>query len=63
MRAVDHAPFEQAALARAAGAVAAAVRQANALADRGAEDRFVAIDAEAAAARLQGDGEGHRGRS
>ena len=35
VRAVDHAAFEQPALARAAGAVAAAVGQADALADGG----------------------------
>ena len=38
VRAVDHAAFEQPALARAAGAVAAAVGQADALADGGRQD-------------------------
>ena len=46
VRAVDDAALEHPALARAAGAVAAAVGQADALADRGVEDRFVAVDAE-----------------
>jgi hypothetical protein len=39
-------PGQQAALARAAGAVAAAVGQADALADGRGQDRFVAVDAE-----------------
>jgi hypothetical protein len=56
---MDDPAFEQAALARAAGPVLAAVGQADALADRRAEDRLVAVDAEAPAARLQGDGERH----
>ena len=59
MRAVDDASLEHPALARAAGAVAAAVRQADALADGGVQDRLVAVDAEGLAARLDGDGEGH----
>ncbi|MBX3607875.1 MAG: NAD-dependent epimerase/dehydratase family protein [Piscinibacter sp.] len=61
VRAVDHAALEQTALAGAAGAVLAAVGQADALADGGHEDRFVAIDAEGPAAGLDGDGEGHDG--
>jgi hypothetical protein len=56
---VDDPAFEQPALARAAGAVLAAIGQADALADRGLEDRLVALDAEAAPAGLDGDGEGH----
>ena len=59
VRAVDDAALEHAALARAAGAVLAAVGQADALADGGLQDRLVALDAEAAPARLDGDGEGH----
>ena len=59
VRAVDDAAFEHPALARAAGAVAAAVGQADALADRGLQDRLVALDAEGLAARLDGDGERH----
>ena len=55
MDAVDHAPFEQAALARAARAVLAAVGQTDSLADRGTEDRLVAIDLEVAPAGLHGD--------
>ncbi len=54
-------PFEHAALARAAGAVAAAVGQADALADGGLQDGLVALDAEGLAARLDGDGERHGG--
>jgi hypothetical protein len=50
VRAVDHAALQQAALARAAGAVLAAVGQADALADGGGQDGFVAFDAEAASA-------------
>jgi hypothetical protein len=60
MDAVDDAALEHAALARAAGAVAAAVGQADALADGGLQDRFVALDAEGLAARLDSDGERHR---
>ena len=57
VHAMDHAAFEQPALARAAGAVAAAVGQADALADRGREDDLVAVDLEAAPGGLQGDRE------
>ena len=56
---VDHAAFQQPALARAAGAVAAAVGQADALADGRGQDGFVAVDAEHAFGRLEGDLETH----
>src|SRR5574337_355607 len=59
VRAVDHAPRHEPALARAAGAVAAAVRHADALADRGGEHGLVGLDLETAAGRLDGDGEAH----
>ncbi|MBI3366913.1 MAG: NAD(P)H-binding protein [Burkholderiales bacterium] len=61
MRTVDHAAFEQPALARAAGAVAAAIGHADALTDGGGQHRFVACHVEAALGRCQGDGEGHGG--
>jgi hypothetical protein len=61
VHAVDHAAFEQAALAGAAGTVAAAIGQADALADGGGEDGFVAFDGEAALRGLQGDGQAHGG--
>ena len=54
VRAVDHAAFEQPALARAAGAVAAAVGQADALADGGRQDGLVALDDEGAVGGLRG---------
>ena len=59
MRPVDHTTFDEPALARAAGAVLAAVRQADALANRGNQNRLVAIDAEGAAAGQHGHSEGH----
>src|SRR4029079_10144288 len=59
VRAVDDAPFEHAALARAARAVATAVGRTHALAYGGLQDRLVALDAEGLAARLDGDGERH----
>ena len=55
-------PSSMPALARAAGAVAAPVGQADALADRGVQHRLVAVDAEGLPARLDGDGERHGGR-
>jgi len=61
MCAVDHAALDEPALARAARAVLAAVRQADALADRRAEDGFVALDREGAAAGLDGDLKRHGG--
>src|SRR5262249_14893451 len=61
MRAVDHAAFEQAALARAARAIAAAVGQAHARADGGGQDGLVALDVEAAPGGLDGDVETHDG--
>ena len=60
---VDHPAFDQPAFARAAGAVLAAIGQADALADRGDQDRLVAFDGENAAARLHGDGETHGRRN
>jgi hypothetical protein len=57
-----HAACEQAALAGAAGAVAAAIGQADALADGRSQQRLVGFCREAAARGLQGDGETHGGR-
>ena len=56
---VDHAALEQPALARAAGAVLAAVRQADAGADGRGQDRFVARDLEGALGRTHGDLQAH----
>ena len=56
---VDHAAFQQAALARAARAVLAAVRQPHALRHGGGQDRLVALSRKSATARPHGDGEGH----
>ncbi|MBC7995831.1 MAG: SDR family oxidoreductase [Rhizobacter sp.] len=58
--AVDHAAFDQLALARAASAVAATVRQAHTLADGSREDGLVAVDGETHAAGQHGHGERHR---
>ena len=59
VRAVDDAAVAQLALARAAGAVAAAVGQADAGADRGRQDGLVARDVEGPLGGVEGDGEGH----
>jgi hypothetical protein len=60
---MDDAAFDETALARAAGAVLAAIRQADAFANGGRQDRFVALDLEAAAGRLHRDVETHVDRS
>ena len=52
---MHHDAFELLALARAAGAVLAAVGHADALPDRGRENRFVRVDAERASAGLDRD--------
>jgi len=55
MGAVDHAAFEQPAFARAARAVTAAIRQADALAHRRRQHGLVAVDLEGTAAGLNGN--------
>jgi hypothetical protein len=63
VRAVHHLAFEQAALAGAAGAVAAAIGQAHALADGGGEYGFVGLDLEGDVGGLDLDLEAHRRRA
>src|SRR5690606_30392480 len=65
MRALRDLAAEHARLARAAGAVAAAVRQHHALAQRRLENELVVADAELLAAGRDGDLEAHgwRGHS
>ena len=59
VRAVDDAALEKPTLAGAAGAVTAAIGQADALADGGSQDALVTVDGEAALGRLQGHGQAH----
>ena len=56
-----HAAFDQAALAGTTGAVAAAIGQADALADGRSQQGLVGFGRESAARGLQGDGETHGG--
>ncbi|MNT84727.1 hypothetical protein D3C72_2247810 [compost metagenome] len=63
MRPVDHVATEQLAFAGAAGAVLAAVGQADALTDAGGEDGFFGEGFERASTGLDGDGECHTGGS
>ncbi len=63
VRPVDHVAAEQLAFAGAAGAVLAAVGQADALTDAGGEDGFFGEGFERASTGLDGDGECHTGGS
>ncbi|MCY1365231.1 hypothetical protein D9M69_520700 [compost metagenome] len=63
VRPVDHVATEQLAFAGAAGAVLAAVGQADALTDAGGEDGFFGEGFERASTGLDGDGECHTGGS
>jgi hypothetical protein len=59
VRAMPDVARDLLALARAAGAVLAAVGQADALADAGRQHRLAGVGLEGAAAGLHGDGVGH----
>jgi hypothetical protein len=59
MRAMNKAAFQQFPAACSARPVLAAVRQADAAAQRGLENRFVVLDAERAAAGPNRDAKAH----
>ena len=59
MGAMHHETFDLAALAGAAGAILAAIGQANALPDAGRQDGFIGFGGEGAPTGLYGDLERH----